>query len=225
MTIEEVEQRIEGAISKLRSPEYEPLQDALQPLIPQSFRPRVVLYEAGRKKKRNAAAENWSPESGEIRMCFERIAAPPAAAAPGRLKATPSQTRPAQPTSLPQKPAPDPASDLIHALDRAESRPGLDFVVLKWFRDTVLPAEGFAWCESDSARQDVLRGAIEKRLVLTGKVSNPRAPQFPVTSIRLNRLLPEVQAILGSGSARDDDFEPAAMRGESLSKTILSERR
>src|ERR1017187_5240029 len=121
MTIEEVEQRIESAICKLRSPEYEPLQDALQPLIPQSFRPRVVLYEAGRKKKRNASSENWSPESGEIRISFEPIPSPsPGARKP---KVTPPEARPGKTTSNSQlkPPAPDPLSDLIHALDRAES--------------------------------------------------------------------------------------------------------
>jgi len=227
MTIQDLEHQIETAIDKLHSPEYEPLQRAFQPLIPRGFRPRVALYGAERKKKRNASAENWSPESGVIRISFERIPGPSPADVPPRPEATSPHTRPAEATSGPtQKPAVrDPLSDLIHALDRAESRPGLDFVALKWFRDTVLPAEGFPWCQSDSARQDALRDAIEKRLVLTGKVSNPRAPQFPVTSIRVNRLLPEVQAILGSASPRADDFEPAAIRGEALSATILRERR
>jgi hypothetical protein len=228
VTIEDAEHQIEDAIDKLRSSEYEPLQPALQRLIPQGFRPRVALYGAERKKKKNASADNWSPESGEIRIFFERIPAASPAAAPGSPKATPPHAaRPAQPASGPslEPPARDPLSDLVQALDRVESRPGLEFVALKWFRDTALPAEGFAWCESDSARQDVLRGAIEKRMVLTGKVSNPRAPQFPVTSIRLNRLLPEVRTILGSASPRADEFEPAAIRGESLSTTILRERR
>ena len=92
----------------------------------------------------------------------------------------------------------DPLSDLIRALDRAESRPGYEFVALKWFRDTVLPAEGFPWASYHSARQTVLRDAIDKRLILTSKMPNPRSPQFPVTAIRLNRLVPEVMGILGS---------------------------
>jgi hypothetical protein len=64
-----------------------------------------------------------------------------------------------------------------------------DFVSLKWFRDVVLKAESFEWAQSDAARQAVLRESIEGRLVLTSNVQNPKSPQFPVTAIRLNRLL------------------------------------
>ena len=81
------------------------------------------------------------------------------------------------------KPASDPISDLVQALDRSESRPGYGFVALKWFRDVVLPA--FRWARLESARQAILREAIEKRFVLTSKVPNPKSPEFPVTAIRL----------------------------------------
>jgi len=119
----------------------------------------------------------------------------------------------------------DPLSDLIRALDRAESRPGYEFVALKWFRDTVLPAEGFPWASDHSARQTVLRDAIDKRLILTSKMPNPRSPQFPVTAIRLNRLVPEITGILGSPEGAVSDFEPVPIRGESLSATVLRDRR
>jgi hypothetical protein len=56
------------------------------------------------------------------------------------------------------------------------------------------------------------------------KVPNPKSPQFPVTAIRLNRLLPEIQAILGEQVA-DSDFRPVDIRGEQLSATVLRERR
>ena len=82
-------------------------------------------------------------------------------------------------------------ADLVRALDRAESRPGYGFVSLKWFRDGVLTA--FDWAQPDATRQNVLREAIEKRLVLTSKAPNPKSPEFPVTAIRLNRLLPEIR--------------------------------
>jgi hypothetical protein len=74
-------------------------------------------------------------------------------------------------------------------------------------------------------RRDVLGGAIERRIILTSKVPNPRSPQFPVTAIRLNRTLQQTQAILGRREAVGSDFEPATIRGEDLSKTILRERR
>ncbi len=113
---------------------------------------------------------------------------------------------------------------MIRSLDRAEKRPGYPFVSLKWFRDQALPAEGWDWTGSDETRQNVLRIAIEKRLILTSKVPNPKSPQFPVTAIRLNRLMPEVAGVLGEKS-EDWDFHPVEIRGEPLSATILRERR
>jgi len=204
--------------------------NTLQSLIPQAqgFRPCVTLYGRERKKKKNASAESWSPESGEIRIAFERddaastsIGSPPNAT-PSEPPATEVDSGSAE-----KLPARDPLSDLIRALDRTESRsrPGFDFVALKWFRDVVLSAAGFAWAQSDSVRQSVLRQAIEKRLILTGKIPNPKSPQFPVTSIRLNRLLPEVQAILGASPQGGEAFDPIEIRGEGLSATVLHDRR
>ena len=72
--------------------------------------------------------------------------------------------------------------------------------------------------------QNAIRSAIEKRLILVGKVPNPKSPQFPVTSIRLNRLMPDVQEVLGHAK-RDLDFHPIHIKGEPLSATILRERR
>jgi hypothetical protein len=119
----------------------------------------------------------------------------------------------------------DPIRDFVLALNQAESRPDFKFVALKWFRDTALVEGGLAWAQSDAERQRVLREAIEKRMVLTGRMPNPRSPQFPVTSIRLNHLLPEVQSIIRGAGQSGDDFEPAPIRGEPLSATILRERR
>jgi hypothetical protein len=70
----------------------------------------------------------------------------------------------------------------------------------------------------------VLRAAIEERLILVAKVPNPKAPQFPVTTIRVNRLMPEVRAILGGGSLVDLGFHPIEIKGEPLSVTVIRER-
>jgi hypothetical protein len=121
--------------------------------------------------------------------------------------------------------AADAVYDLVRALDRAESRRGYTFVALKWFRDAALISEGFAWASVDSERQAVLRRAIDNRLVLTSKVPNPKSPQFPVTAIRLNRLMPEVKAILATPDDGLPDFQPVSIRGESLSSTVLRDRR
>jgi hypothetical protein len=116
-------------------------------------------------------------------------------------------------------------TDLLRALNRAESRPGWSFVPLKKFRDELLPQEHLASMRTEVELQSTLRSVIEKRFVLLGKVPNPKSPQFPVTAIRLNRLMPEVRAALGQKGNADLDFHPVEIQGEPLSATILRERR
>ena len=115
----------------------------------------------------------------------------------------------------------------VKALDRAESKPGWNFVSLKKFRDEVLPYEPFAagaFQPTDVHWQNILRTAEERKLIVIGKVPNPKSPQFPVTSIRLNRLMPEVQEVLGIPK-KHLGFHPIQIKGEPLSATILRERR
>jgi hypothetical protein len=227
MTIEEVEFRLEQGLAKLRSPEYKPLETLLQPLIPKGYRVHVSLVNKAdkegknRKKRRNASAESWSPDLGdEVRVYFE-----PEASNPDVMVAEQEQDLSAESSAKKSDAkASEPIADLVRTLNRVESRPGYQFVALKRFRDVDLPADGFEWAQSDSARQNLLRDAIDRRLILTSKVPNPKAPQFPVTAIRLNRLLPEIQSILGE-QVSDSDFRPVDIRGESLSATVLRERR
>src|SRR5258708_1531799 len=214
-----------------------PLKNVLQELrysIPENSSLRVSLLDAsGRKKRSDAAADNWSPETGRIEIRFEiprsgdkevtADSVSPVRSSPasgGELSgsgATRSNyVHPAE-TDLVQA--------LVRALDHAEAKPGWNFVPLKKFRDEILPSEHIPSMRPDVERQNVLRSAIEKRLVLFGKVPNPKAPEFPVTTIRLNRLLPQVQAILGTLNTPDSDFHPVEIRGEPLSATILRERR
>jgi hypothetical protein len=220
LTIEEVESRLEQGLAKLRSTEYKSLETLLQPLIPRGYRVRVSLLDKnGRKKRKSASADNWSPDFGEVKINFEPDV--DSSLVMDEQKEAPSIE---PPTSKRDIVASDPISDLVRTLDRVESRPGYQFVALKWFRDVALPAETFEWVRSDSMRQNVLREAIERRLILTSRVPNPKSPQFPVTAIRLNRLLPEIQTILGERMA-DTEFSPVDIRGESLSATVLRERR
>jgi len=223
MKIEELELQTEKGLSELRSVQHRSLIESLRPLVPDGYRARVHLHgEKGRKKRRDAPADSWSPDSGEIRIFFEREARvqPPAPMPIPEARANHAQAEPSAIQS-----APDPVADLIRALDQAEMRPGYDFVALKWFRDVFLPGQGYDWTMSDSTRQAVLRDAIERRLILTSKVPNPKSPQFPVTAIRLNRLHKDNQALLNGGQVSNSSFHPVEMRGESLSATILRERR
>ena len=210
------------------------LTSPLQNTLPGQYQLRVSLLDAkGRKKRSSASASNWSPASGRIEIRFET--------SPEQERTvTADESRSADKFNLPSQSFPAGSSapktsaalleieiKLIRALNRAESHPGWKFVSLKKFRDEVLPYEPNApdaFQPSDVHWQEAIRSAIEKRLILIGKVPNPKSPQFPVTSIRLNRLLPNVQEVLGHAK-KGLDFHPIHIKGEPLSATILRERR
>lgn len=193
-------------------------------LLPDGYRCHVRLHGKERDKRRTACfATSWSPDRDSINIQFKPAEDQPEENGVGITQAT-AILVPDNVITSAANPR-DPLSDLVRALDRFESRPGYHFVALKWFRDTALPGEGFSWANADSERQNILREAIDKRMILTSKVPNPRSPQFPVTAIRLNRLLPDVKAVLGDQSDGLPDFQPIAIRGENLSATILRDRR
>jgi hypothetical protein len=206
LTIEQLEARLEEQLTKSR---------AFQPYVPEGYRPHVTLLSndkaKSRKKKRNASAESWNPDLGEtMHVSFERVESAVAAVIGESREPLPVQ---------------GPSIDLIRALDRAEKRPGFGFVALKWFRDLCLPAGAFDWDQSAEARDKQLRAVIDSRWVLTSKVPNPKAPQFPVTALRVNRQHPEVARILGAQAPAPVEFDPIKIRGEKLSETILHQRR
>jgi hypothetical protein len=221
-TIEEFESRLQQSLEK---------SDALQPLVAKGYRVKVTLRDDKRKKRKDASADTWSPESDLIQISFEKEpedAADKVVAAADAPQASRIEISDRPATSHdpdPRLAMLDPLSDLIRCLDQAESRPGYTFVALKWFRDVALPAGASTWAQSDAVRSNILRDAIERRIVLTGRIPNPKSPQFPVTTIKLNRLIPEVRSVLGTGGSVEDGFEPITIRGESLSATVLRERR
>ena len=198
------------------------LSGALESLLPQfnlaGHRLHVSLHDkkSQRKKRHNASAGSWSPESGEIRVSFEPSAEAPGISARQIAKERVEEAKVQLPSGA--------LCDLIRHLDRAESKPGYGFVALKWFRDAVLPAVRPEWADSD-VRNSALREALDQRLVLTSKVPNPKSPEFPVTAIRVNRSLADTRAILGSPETAGAGFQPVEIRGEAISATILRERR
>jgi hypothetical protein len=218
-TIEEVESQLQTALSGQ-------LEGLLQPLVPSGYRAYFYFYDRnGKKKRKDASAENWSP-SDQIQVWFHPVEESPSATKRETNQSPTGGASGTPPHSLnPRSTEPsDPLSDLIRVLSLAEYRPGFDFVSLKWFRDAALPAGGYEWARSDSARQEVLGNAIARRLILTSKVPNPKDPRFPVTAIRVNRLMPEVKAILGGGDEADLEFSPVEIKGEPLSATVIRER-
>lgn len=219
---EQIEQRIAGVLRELN-------------LLPGGYEVSAELCNSKSRKKRGDAAfeKHWSPDRDSIRIEFRRTSqpAPSSSQRTGEGRETDGKDNERQTGAEPGRdeikrfPRLDPRSELIQALDRAESRPGYSFVALKWFRDSALPAEGFPWTRDESQRRTLLRDAIDKRLILTSKMPNPRSAQFPVTAIRLNRLAPEVKGTLGIPGNDLSGFEPIPIRGETLSATVLRDRR
>jgi hypothetical protein len=207
------------------------LADILQDLgysLPQSHQVKASLLDSnGRKKRGNAAADKWSPVMGRIEIRFEPVV-PEQEELNSQISKTAAKVFPAKAEKLSKDiagvlPA---EADLLIALDRAEARPGWNFVPLKKFRDEILPQEHLpSLANTDVHHRSVLESVINKKFVLVGKVPNPKSPQFPVTTIRLNRLMPEVKAVLGQNGSSDLDFHPVEISGEPLSATILRERR
>jgi len=212
----------------------EPLRDALRNLrysSPEHYQIRVVLLdESGRKKRSNAAAQSWSPDSGRIEIRFEPTSQEQeelCSQTPRRTEnTTSSEHEGSAAESADSGSHLHPAeAELLRALSRAESKPGWNFVPLKKFRDEILPQEHLTLIRTEVEQHSTLGSVIEKRFVLLGKVPNPKSPQFPVTTIRLNRLMSEVRVALGQNAKADLDFQPVEIQGEPLSATILRERR
>jgi hypothetical protein len=179
------------------------------------YQPDVHLHRGNRKKRRDAEFEgNWDPDTDSIRISFSPVE-----------EDTESVASAASRSAANFAVAEDRLADLLRALDRAESRPGYEFVSLKWFRDTAMSLEGPGWAADPLARHEALREAIDRRWILTSKVANPRPPNFPVTAIRLNHQMPDVIAVLGNRGGGALSFRPVPIRGEALSATVLRDRR
>lgn len=180
----------------------------------------VDIIENHRKKRSDASRESWRPEIGEIRLRF--VVRPHVPKSPVADVVTPE---PGNNSFLNRSGLQSRLQGLVESLNRAERRPGYSFVALKWFRDKVLPGEAYTWAETHEGRSEVLSEAIRDGIILTSKVPNPNAPEFPVTSIRLNRGHSEVVSVLGDHRVGLDDFAPVEIRGRDLSATVIQERR
>lgn len=223
LSIKDVELRISQSLQPSLEAAF---QQAGYP-IQGSSRLRVSLVDAGgRKKRSNAKADNWSPDSGWLQVWFEP--ADPNSDEVPVLAGTPARSSvPMSPgCTLVAKTEAEPGlAAVIKALARAESTPGWNFVSLKKFRDEILREKESQALQSPIDQRHFLGYAIENRLITVGKVANPKDPRFPVTTIRFNRSMPLVQQILGDEPKKDLGFHPIHIKGEPLSATILRERR
>ena len=90
--------------------------------------------------------------------------------------------------------------EFVLALDRAESDPHMSFVALKYFRDQYLVRTGHGWARDFDLVRHLIQQATDDQVLVLSRVPNPRQPEFPVTSIRLNREHAFVQEVLGPDS-------------------------
>lgn len=224
LSIPAAEEIIEDALNELAYSPDPGLVRALRFLAPPGYQAIVELCgENGRSKRRNASADSWSPDEDEVRIYFERIDDGEVSARATRTPRTYS-VHPvpiAEPEDDPQEPVLPADMDarvkeLCAALAEAE-RGGHAFIALKWFRDSFLPRKAFRWNQHPETRQMVLAEAIQRGVVMTSKIANPKTPAYPTTTIRLNRS----EAGIPEEAQR---FHPVAVQGESISETLEEER-
>ncbi|HEV2324305.1 MAG TPA: hypothetical protein VGS10_10190 [Terracidiphilus sp.] len=218
LTIPAAEEIIEDALNELAYSQDPGMARALRFLAPPGYQAIVELCsENGRSKRRNALADTWSPEEDEVRIYFERVSD---SEVPVRTRAqrAPMLREEEEELDEPVLPADMDArvKELCSALAEAE-RGGHAFIALKWFRDSFLPRKAYRWNQHPESRQSVLAEAIQRGVVLTSKIANPKTPAYPTTTIRLNR----AEAGIAEETQR---FHPVSVQGESLALAIDEDR-
>jgi hypothetical protein len=220
LSIPDAEEIIEEALAELSFSQDPGMARALRFLAPPGYQAIVELCsENGRSKRRNATADTWSPEEDEVRIYFERIGGEePARAARGvpRTVADHGYDDEVVPESPLVADMDARVKELCNALAEAE-RGGHAFIALKWFRDSFLPRKSYRWNQNPETRQAVLAEAIQRGVVLTSKIANPKTPAYPTTTIRLNR----AEAGIPEEAQR---FHPVAVSGEALTAVLEEER-
>jgi hypothetical protein len=219
LTIPAAEEIIEEALNELSYSQDPGLVRALHFLAPPGYQAVVELCsENGRSKRRNAPADSWSPEDDEVRIYFERLSdgeghasRPPRATAPRSADEEDVPEEAILPADMDNR-----VKELCTALAEAE-RGGHAFIALKWFRDSFLPRKSYRWNQHPDSRQTVLAEAIQRGVVMTSKIANPKTPAYPTTTIRLNR----AEAGIPEEANR---FHPVAVHGDGASEVLEEER-
>ena len=220
LTIPAAEEMIEEALNELAYSQDPGLVRALRFLAPPGYQAIVELCsESGRSKRRNALADTWSPEDDEVRIYFERIGGEEPSPRLSRVSRSVASRTDGEEDEIEEVSAADldaRVKELCSALAEAE-RGGHAFIALKWFRDSFLPRKAFRWNQNPETRQVVLAEAIQRGVVLTSKIANPKTPAYPTTTIRLNR----AEAGIPEDAQR---FHPIEVQGEPVGAAIDQDR-
>jgi hypothetical protein len=195
----DLERAIAQALTKVRELSAQnALPPVLQPLNliapPRGFHVQVELrpYTDHAREDDWNRDPRWDPRNGEISIGYEPARDEGARddrswyADDGRAAPTagPADTQ----TAL---------RDVVAVVARAENDPSFKFLALKFLRDQLLPRH-VAWGSLPHEAQIQINYAIDQRVLLTGKVENPRSPQYPVTTVQLNREHDLVKEVLGA---------------------------
>ncbi|MDE3201133.1 MAG: hypothetical protein KGN79_09440 [Acidobacteriota bacterium] len=224
LDIPDAEEMIEEALNNLRYTSDPGLARVLHFLAPPGYQVIVELCsENGRSKRRTASAAHWNPEEDEIRIYFERAddsEPQPRIARSLRAAADPSYINDIDEDDGQEAMMPADmdtrVKELCSSLAEAE-RGGHAFIALKWFRDSFLPRKTYRWNQNPDSRQAVLAEAIQRGVVLTSKIANPKTPAYPTTTIRLNR----AEAGIPEEAQR---FHPISIDEGTLTEVIDAER-
>jgi hypothetical protein len=220
LSIPDAEEMIEEALNEMAYSTDPGLTRVLHFLAPAGYEAIVELCgENGRSKRRNAMANTWTPEEDEVRIYFERIDGVDAPR-PARASRVPAEygldeDEDGQEAVIPAD-IDARVKELCAALAEAE-RGGHAFIALKWFRDSFLPRKAYRWNQHPESRQAVLAEAIQRGVVVTSKIANPKTPAYPTTTIRLNR----AEAGMPDEAQR---FHPVTAHGDSIAEAIEEER-
>jgi hypothetical protein len=227
-TINELQSSLQASLEALRNIELS--SEALaarEMLLPDGLTPVVELVnENGRRIRSDAASWNWNPQTHRIQISFRPLstAISPSSAAPVTPEPMRPKSHPTEQSTTSQHGTAEASADLVtseeiveccQALASAE-RSNRQFIALKWFRDDFLATVDYAWAKFSNRRQRVLSQAIEMGRIETKKIHNPKAPQFPTTTISLNRSVPTPGV--------PPRFQPIPIRGEPASATLLRDR-
>jgi hypothetical protein len=221
LSIPDAEEMIEEALNEMAFSTDPGLSRALHFLAPAGYQAIVELCgENGRSKRRNAMANTWTPEEDEVRIYFERIDGDEVAPRPARASRASAEygldeDEDGQEAVIPAD-IDARVKELCAALAEAE-RGGHAFIALKWFRDSFLPRKAYRWNQHPESRQAVLAEAIQRGVVITSKIANPKTPAYPTTTIRLNR----AEAGMPEEAQR---FHPVTAHGDSIADAIEEER-
>jgi hypothetical protein len=217
----DLERAIAQALLKVRElAAQNALPPVLQPLTliapPRGFMVDVELhpYTDHAREEEWSRDQRWDPRNGELAIGYEPIADE----APREEQRPPGWY--ADELRGPQSPVTPPDAqvalqDVVRVVARAESDPTLKFLALKFLRDQLLPRQ-VPWAARPHEAQIQINYAIDQGVLVTGKVENPRTPQYPVTTVSLNRDHPLVRSLAGAtdDGAGAPNGAPAASEGD-----------